>query len=206
VWPLILISIVTLSAANWIFRRQIARLLLNSANIKRQFQPFFVMSPKEPIRKCSEIQQLALDFVHNGEIEALAPILRDGLPVNLSDAKNKSLLMLACSRGHLEIARLLLLHRADVDRRDECGQTPLGVAALRGDTEMVSLLLEYGADIDADGGFGMTPIMLAFIFGKRHTVEQLRTYGGSLQYLNFLSLPAHFLVCVSRGLAHLLVK
>ena len=39
------------------------------------------------------LQQMALDFVRNGEIELHSSMLEAGMPVNLSDAKGNSLLM-----------------------------------------------------------------------------------------------------------------
>ena len=64
----------------------------------------------------AELQSMALDFARNGETEPLASMLDAGLPVNLSDAKGNSLLMLASYNGQLETTRMLLQYGADVDR------------------------------------------------------------------------------------------
>src|SRR5258708_635265 len=50
----------------------------------------------------AELQALALDYARSGETQALAAMLRHGLPVNLADAKGNSLLMLASYHGELE--------------------------------------------------------------------------------------------------------
>jgi ankyrin repeat protein len=154
----------------------------------------------------AELQQMALDYVRAGQIEPLAPMLRAGLPVNLSDTKGNSLLMLACYHGHVEIARLLLLYDADVDRRNDRGQTPLGGVAFKGDTEIVALLLEYGADINADNGRGMTPIMFAAMFGRDLVVQQLRAHGASLRVRNRFGLSANLMVRASRWWTRLFPK
>lgn len=52
----------------------------------------------------------------------------------------------ACSRGHLDIARLLLQHGANPSETSPSGIRPLHDAAENGDTEIVRLLLAYGAD------------------------------------------------------------
>lgn len=52
----------------------------------------------------------------------------------------------ACSRGHLEIARLLLQHGANPSETSPSGIRPLHDAIENGDLEIVRLLLAYGAD------------------------------------------------------------
>src|SRR5260370_24336142 len=101
-------------------------------------------------QRYAELQQLAFDFARNGKTELLVKMIRHGLPVNLSDDKGNSLLMLASYNGNLETTRALLLARADSNRRNNRGQTPLGGAAFKGYAEIVTLLLEYNADLDAD--------------------------------------------------------
>ena len=81
-------------------------------------------------------------------------MLRHGLPVNLADNKGNSLLMLASYNDHLETARMLLVHGAGVDRRNDRGQTPLGGVAFKGYEEMVTLRSWKTAQI-------LTPTMVA---------------------------------------------
>jgi len=149
-------------------------------------------------QRYAELQQMALDFARNGEVEPLAAMLEAGLPVNLSDAKGNSLLMLAAYHGHLEATKIILKHGAEVDRRNSHGQTPLGGAAFQGYEEVVHLLLQHRADINADNGAGMTPIMFAAMFGRTLVVEQLRGYGASLRCRNRFGISARFVVSASR--------
>jgi ankyrin repeat protein len=148
-------------------------------------------------KRYAELQGMALDYARTGETAALAAMLDAGLPVNLSDAKGNSLLLLASYHGNLDTARMLLKHGADVDRRNDRGQTPLGGVAFKGYEEVVALLLEHGADIDADNGGGMTPIMFASVFGRTKVVEQLKGRGASLRRRNRLGLSAKLLVRLS---------
>ena len=145
-----------------------------------------------------ELQQMALDFARQGEVESLQSMVRHGLPVNLADAKGNTLLMLACYNGQVDTARMLLQEGAEVDRRNDHGQTPLGGVAFKGYPEIAALLLECGADIDADNGVGMTPIMFAAMFGRTEMVEQLRTHGASLRRRNRLGLSARWFVGLSQ--------
>ena len=154
-------------------------------------------------RRYAELQLLALDYARTGETEFLADMIRHGLATNLADAKGNTLLMLACYHQNLETARMLLEHRAEVDRRNHRGQTPLGGAAFKGYDDIVALLLAYGAEIDADNGAGMTPLMFAAMFGRTRVVEQLQVHGASLQRRNRLGLSANFLVRLAHGFARL---
>ncbi|XP_012152963.2 uncharacterized protein LOC100877383 isoform X2 [Megachile rotundata] len=67
----------------------------------------------------------------------------------------------ACSRGHLEIAKLLLAYGANASESANGGIRPLHEAAENGATELVRLLLSYGADPLLATYSGQTPLMLA---------------------------------------------
>jgi len=151
-------------------------------------------------KRYAELQRMALDFARNGETESLVEMIHHGLPVNLSDQKGNSLLMLASYHGNLETTRALLLARADSNRRNDRGQTPLGGAAFKGYGEIVTLLLEHNADIDADNGGGMTPLMFAAMFGRTKVVELLEQQGASLKRRNWMGISAHWMVCISQFL------
>ena len=59
-------------------------------------------------------------------------------------------LIIACEKGHVDAARLLLDKGAEVNRATEDGRTPLLVACLQGHVDAVRLLLDNGA-APADG-------------------------------------------------------
>ncbi|CAK9831641.1 BCL-6 corepressor [Anthophora retusa] len=67
----------------------------------------------------------------------------------------------ACSKGHLEIAKLLLAYGANASESANGGIRPLHEAAENGTTELVRLLLSYGADPLLATYSGQTPLMLA---------------------------------------------
>ncbi|KAJ9581890.1 hypothetical protein L9F63_003783, partial [Diploptera punctata] len=67
----------------------------------------------------------------------------------------------ACSRGHLDIARLLLMYGANVSDSALGGIRPLHEAAENGFTELIRLLLSYGADPLLATYSGCTPLSLA---------------------------------------------
>jgi ankyrin repeat protein len=73
---------------------------------------------------------MALDFVRKGETDCLAPMLDAGMPVNLSDEKGNSLLMLASYNEHFESSKMLLEHGAEADRRNDHGQSECPFSAI----------------------------------------------------------------------------
>lgn len=124
-------------------------------------------------RRYAELQAMALDLARQGGTGDLERMIAAGLPVNLSDHKGNSLLMLAAYHGNDACAAMLAARGAEIDRRNDRGQTPLGGAAFKGHLGIVRLLVAHGADLDADNGAGATPVMFAAMFGRLQVVEFL---------------------------------
>jgi predicted LPLAT superfamily acyltransferase len=152
-----------------------------------------ITTPEEQARY-REFQKLAFERARRGETELLAGMLRQGLPVNLCDARGNSLLLIASYHGHLETARMLLKAGAEVDRRNAKGQTPLGGVAFKGHLKLAELLLWHGADIHADNGGGLTPIMFASMFGRTEMVSLLQRHGAALITVHPLTFRARLLL------------
>ena len=100
-----------------------------------------------------ELDAEVLDFAHQmfelaraGATEQLAAYLDAGLPVNLTNDKGDTLLMLAAYHAHPETVSALLERGADTGRVNDRGQTPLGAAVFRRSAWTVRLLLDAGAD------------------------------------------------------------
>ena len=55
-------------------------------------------------------------------------------------------LHVASHRGDLDIARLLLEHRAEVDAEDKSGRTAYQIALINQHNEVAQLLLAHGAE------------------------------------------------------------
>jgi len=128
-------------------------------------------------RRYSELQAQALDCARTGDVETLSLMLQAGMPVNLSDHKGNSLLMLAAYHGEAAAVRLMLEHGAAVDQRNDRQQTPLGGVAFKGYADIASQLIQAGADINADNGNGMSPLMFARMFGRSDVARILAVAG-----------------------------
>ena len=73
-----------------------------------------------------------------------------------------SQLYVACTKGHVDAARLLLDNGAAVDRaRPHDGMTPLWAACAKGQVDAARLLLDRGADVDRALKDGNTPLSIA---------------------------------------------
>ncbi|XP_069713433.1 ankyrin repeat domain-containing protein 13D isoform X2 [Phaenicophaeus curvirostris] len=83
-------------------------------------------------------------LVWHNRHQALDTALRTGThDVELPDPRGRTPLELAVSLGHLESARVLLRHNANVGRENAGGWTVLQEAVSTGDPEMVQLVLQY---------------------------------------------------------------
>lgn len=154
--------------------------------------PLLIMSilylTKEEEQRYAELQMMGLDSARRGDTSLLESMLQAGLPVNLSDEKGNSLLMLAAYNGNPETVAMLLHYKADTERRNNHGQTALGGVAFKGNLAIAKLLVEAGADVDADNGGGKTPLMFAAMFGHRESVQFLIEAGADQNSQTILGL------------------
>lgn len=75
-----------------------------------------------------------------GTIASVRLHLRSGGDVNASDERGRSPLILAASKGRIDLCQLLLDEGADPEIRDHAGNSALAVAQAQGQTELASLL------------------------------------------------------------------
>jgi len=95
-----------------------------------------------------ELANWLLDRARVGEAARLADYADHGVPVNLTDAKGNTLLMLAAYHGRAETVRALAERGADLEATNDRGQTPLAAAVFKGYREVVQVLVAAGADPD----------------------------------------------------------
>ena len=103
-----------------------------------------------------ELDAGTLDFAHRmfelareGETEHLSAYVDNGLPVNLTNDKGDTLLILAAYYDHPESVAALLQRGADTGRLNDRGQSALAAAVFRRSERGVLALLAAGADPDA---------------------------------------------------------
>jgi ankyrin repeat protein len=86
------------------------------------------------------------DLAREGRSEELAGYVDAGVPVNLTNDKGDTLLILAAYHGHPATVVALLERGADAARTNDRGQTALAAAVFRRSAESVTALLDAGAD------------------------------------------------------------
>jgi len=79
-----------------------------------------------------------------GDVASVQRLLQQGAGVNAVDYDRRSALHIACADGHLEVVRLLIAQRADVNLEDRWGHTALDEAA-HGCAEVKAALVAAGA-------------------------------------------------------------
>ena len=113
----------------------------------------------------SEHTDLLVNAVDAEDWEEVTRILTAAAEVNVNarTSWSTSLLRAAAEDGAVDVCRLLLEHRADVNARDSNAMTPLMGAVVGGDRpEVVQVLLEAGADIAARTDDGFTALAWAW--------------------------------------------
>ncbi len=86
------------------------------------------------------------DLARDGAATRVGALLDRGLPVNLTDSKGDTMLILAAYHEHTDLVRVLLEHGADTARLNARGQSALVAAVFRSAAPIVTDLLRVGAD------------------------------------------------------------
>jgi hypothetical protein len=111
-----------------------------------------VSTPDEPIDPgVLELARRVFDLARGGHTEELAAYVDAGVPVDLTNEKGDTLLVLAAYHDHPDTVAALLARGADHGRANDRGQTPLAAAVFRRSEAGVRALLDAGADPDAGG-------------------------------------------------------
>ncbi|MCP4134731.1 MAG: hypothetical protein GY754_27400, partial [bacterium] len=111
--------------------------------------------------KLKPVQSSRLLFasVEKGDIKTLEFLIEKGVNISAQHEQSRMTpLHYAASKGNLEIAKILLDKKANVNAPDQRGRTPLFNAIEKWKTHMVKLLLEKGASVDVKSTWKRTPM------------------------------------------------
>lgn len=103
------------------------------------------------------------------EITSILPSVKD---INKLNSDGKSPLMLACSRGDMELTRLLLSKGASVNFLSSQGDTPLSAAVSSGNLDLVKFIIESGAGKN----LGNSPLSEALRLSDKTKADEIADY------------------------------
>ena len=118
---------------------------------------------------------LFLEAVESGNVDAVNKLIEEGLNINVS-RDGTTPLMLAASKGRLEIAEAIIQAGANVNARNDAGWTALHMAAFdQAQSDVIDLLMQSGVDIEARNKTGKTALQLAEEKGHRDIVRVMKS-------------------------------
>ncbi|TQL47674.1 hypothetical protein FB562_0740 [Homoserinimonas aerilata] len=119
--------------------------------------------------------ETVFEAARDGDVEKVKQLVAAGVPVNLTNARGDSLLILAAYHQHAETVDALLALGADVDRVNDMGQTAMSCAVFRNNGAIVTTLLAAGADPELGSH---TALAIAQQFGLPEMVALLGPASG----------------------------
>ena len=137
------------------------------------------LAPYMPSQAALAPEETALlaEWSRVGDALAVQRMVEQGACVEAASAEGVTALMTAAGEGHLEVAKVLLMHNAQVNAVNEEGETALHFAVRNNQPAIVSWLMENKALVDARSDSGITPLMVAAWSGFDGLVQQLLTAG-----------------------------
>jgi ankyrin repeat protein len=107
-------------------------------------------------------------------IKAMIKVNRD--TVNCRNESGFTPLIIAGYKGQIEVVKLLLKHKADVNAKSGEGTVLMG-ACFKGNVELAELLMKHHADVNSANDLGTTPLMYAILGQKIELIKLLLENG-----------------------------
>ncbi|WP_174481449.1 ankyrin repeat domain-containing protein [Spiroplasma endosymbiont of Danaus chrysippus] len=130
------------------------------------------------------VNELLIETVEVGDLEALKVLLENGADVNYEDRDGNTSLMQTVEYGFLEVVKVLLENGADVNYENRYCYTFLMWVAEIGDWEIVKILLASGADANYKNRNGNTSLILAAENGRIEIFNILLLYKTHVYHKN----------------------
>ena len=121
-----------------------------------------------------------LKALKENDVNGIEAWLTLGAPVDFRGQDRRTPLHKAAKNGQLEIVKILLRHKANINARDIYGITPLHLAACKSNKEILKHLIRHGANIEAKASRGFKAIHNAIVNRRFSNVIQLMKHGAKL--------------------------
>lgn len=103
---------------------------------------------------------LLLKAAAAGDLDEVRKQLGEGVPIDATDVRRRTPVLLAAMNGHHDVVRHLVAAGADIDKQDETSFNVFLYGCISNDIELVRIALDAGADLELltrFGGNGLTP-------------------------------------------------
>ncbi len=146
-------------------------LFLILAHAATCFVMFAYLHSDDTLRKRTEA---AFAAAEKGEVPPIERLLKRGLPIDIRDSQQRSLLMVT---RDAETAAWLIEQKIDVNAVDKEGDTALSLAASQDRADLVKLLVEAKANLNVRDQSQRTALNEADLRGNEEIATLLRTAG-----------------------------
>ncbi len=125
------------------------------------------------------MSDLFISAIKNANLEQLIGLIKQGENVNqIEDTSGLTALSLACENNDINIVRLLIRNKADVNK--SFSDRPLEIACKKGFYEIAELLINYGAAVNEISDNHTTPMHLAVENNHVELIKLLKKHGADL--------------------------
>jgi len=147
--------------------------------------PVSAESPPKPIvlnaEQFAKLREIAFQAAREGDVKTLEEYFKIGRPLNETNSRGDTLLIVAAYNGQAQAVELILKQpKLEVDARNKMGLAALTGAAFKGHLEIAKALVKAKADVNASNESGQTALMFAALSGRTATVEYLLVMGANL--------------------------
>ena len=147
-----------------------------------------ILNPSVPYAESKPNPSLTLPYVGYHDIVNSLVTNSAQETVNIVSKRGLSALMLAASKGHLDIVKCLTLHGADIHRENnDRTDNVLTYACLGGKAAIVVHLVNLGADVNYQNINGDTVLMRACEHANEETMDQLLSHYTQKQVITALT-------------------
>ncbi len=128
-------------------------------------------------------QEAFFRAIETGDSVQIEQMIKDGIDVNIKDARGNTALMEAAARGYEKLVKLFIEKGADVNAKNDYGETALLLVVRhsqdmeKGPIEAVRWLLEKNVDVNVKDEWEGTALSYAIMWGHTEIADLLRAAG-----------------------------